>query len=280
MSKDQECDTRKEFDIVSGISIDTQYPVERFLFKWKISNYSKIFNNVEVHFSTTAKSTQWRLKFRGKKGPSHRIELWQDYDTEVRVEYQALTKTLHKILQNEGTFEFKRGFNNCMILTIPDYVVSTNGDSQKVQFENDVLDFQCTLIILGHTITRNIPLLDLADFSSKQINFDLENLFQTKEHCDIMVSDGKSKISAHKAILCARSPVFNIMFQQDMLENKNNEVVIDDIDFETLHDFLSFLYSGKVEKLSFNSAMSLYYAADKYEVQDLRVLCSEFLLMH
>lgn len=277
MSSDRECDTRQQFDIVSGISIDTQYPVEKFILKWKISNFSKIFNDIKVHFFTTAKSSQWRLQFLSKRGSGdNKIELWDNtFDTHARVHYQSVTKTCHNVLQKDGTHEFQGNDNRSCIILRTEY--TSNDDQHEVKFENDVLDFQCTLTILGHTITRHTPLLNLGDFSSKQIHHDLANLFESKEYSDIIVSDGKSKISAHKAILCARSPVFNVMFQQDMLENKNNEVVIDDIDYETLKDFLSFLYSGKIKQLSWGTAMGLYYAADKYEIADLRDVCSDFL---
>lgn len=285
MSTDQVWNTGKEFDIASGISIDTQYPVEKFLLKWKISNYSKIFNGINVHFFTTGKSTRWRLKF-DKGSSENKIELWYDmYDNthwmHARVHYTSVAKCCHDILQKEGMHEFKSMFNHyCSILRIPQTRYISNNDEKEVKFENDALNFQCTLTILGHTITRQTPLLNFADYSSKQIHSDLEGLFESKEHSDIIVSDGKNKIPAHKAILCARSPVFNIMFKQDMFETKNNEVVIDDIDHQTLEDFLLFLYSGKVKQLSWDTAMNLYYAADKYEVGDLREVCSDFLQMN
>ena len=55
---------------------------------------------------------------------------------------------------------------------------------------------------------------------------DLGNLLDTGTLTDLTIKCDKKTIQCQKAVLGARSAVFRAMFQHDMRENKNNEIVI------------------------------------------------------
>ena len=55
---------------------------------------------------------------------------------------------------------------------------------------------------------------------------DMEKLLETGTLTDLTIRCGKKTVKCHKAVLSARSAVFRAMFQHDMRENKNNEIVI------------------------------------------------------
>ena len=182
MSSNRELEIKNEFDIESGISIATQYPLEKFHLRWKISNYSKIFNDIEVEFFTSSKSTAWKIKLNfGQK--FDKVELWHfpPQKQNVRLHYQAAIQSSYEIREKEGNHEFgMSSLYSCVVLTVPriKFDSSTNSYRNEI-FENDVLDFRCTMIISGHNITRKCPTLTAPDFCSKQLNYDLENLFQS-----------------------------------------------------------------------------------------------------
>ena len=79
-----------------------------------------------------------------------------------------------------------------------------------------------------------------------------------------------------QAILSARSTVFRAMFQHDMRESKSNEINIQDIDFNTVRDMVKFIYSGRLKDLADKSDL-LLAAADKYDIRDLKNICSQHL---
>ncbi|KAF8777718.1 Speckle-type POZ protein-like B like protein [Argiope bruennichi] len=79
-------------------------------------------------------------------------------------------------------------------------------------------------------------------------------------------------------VLCARSPVFRSMLTTKMKEKIMERIQIDDLDDDTIDQFLRFLYTDDLKDLQWESAMKLYYAADKYQVQLLKYLCSSFLV--
>ena len=61
---------------------------------------------------------------------------------------------------------------------------------------------------------------------SRNLVTDMENLLDTGTLTDVTIKCDKKTIKVHKAVLSARSAVFRAMFNHDMRENKNNEIVI------------------------------------------------------
>lgn len=106
---------------------------------------------------------------------------------------------------------------------------------------------------------------------------DLDQLLQNQESCDVVLRVKGQEFPAHRAILTARSPVFASAFRSDMKEKATGIVDIEDCDDSTFPSFLRFLYSGDVQGLSSKNVFSIFFAADKYDVSDLREKCLEFL---
>ncbi|KAI3673902.1 hypothetical protein L6452_40032 [Arctium lappa] len=98
-------------------------------------------------------------------------------------------------------------------------------------------------------------------------------------HIDIMIcaSDG-SNIGAHRAILAARSQVFNSMFSHDLKEKNMSTINIPDMSIEALQVFLRYMYSNIGHEDFVSHRLELVRAADKYDVSDLKAACEESLL--
>ncbi|CAL1267982.1 unnamed protein product [Larinioides sclopetarius] len=115
--------------------------------------------------------------------------------------------------------------------------------------------------------------------SLQKLSSDLKLLLDPKEtyFSDVNLGCGNDVFSAHKSILCARSPVFAAMFTTKMKETLRNEVDISDISSQVLKIMLTYIYTGKTGKLSVQSAGELLFAADKYQLQDLKRVCCDYL---
>lgn len=85
----------------------------------------------------------------------------------------------------------------------------------------------------------------------------------------------KRVISAHKFILSISSPVFYTMFNGELPET-GDAVEVLDCEFETLLEFVRFLYSDEVT-LSGSNVLQVLYLAKKYMVPSLADKCREFL---
>lgn len=103
-----------------------------------------------------------------------------------------------------------------------------------------------------------------------------QRLYSDGNFSDVTVRTSSKEFPAHKVILCAQSAVFSGMFDRDMLENKTGVVEIEDLDDDTLEKLLLFIYTGTVKDLEWEMAPHLYYAADKYGIEELKKECVDF----
>ncbi|KAF8771103.1 TD and POZ domain-containing protein 4 [Argiope bruennichi] len=94
---------------------------------------------------------------------------------------------------------------------------------------------------------------------------------------DVSLRAGTVSFPVHKLILSSRSPVFKAMFTKDMKEKTSTCIDIPDMDADTLHQLLFYIYENKLQKLTWEMAANLFEAADRYGIMDLSEKCSKFL---
>ncbi|GFR23445.1 tdpoz3 [Trichonephila clavata] len=111
----------------------------------------------------------------------------------------------------------------------------------------------------------------------KTLKEDYKTLYTDGTLSDVKLCTGTQSFPAHTAVLCARSPVFKAMFSDDTKEKNKGSVDVVDLDDDTLHRMLLYMYTCSLEDLKWESVLRLYEAADKYEILSLRKKCSAFL---
>lgn len=83
---------------------------------------------------------------------------------------------------------------------------------------------------------------------------------------DLILKVGDKELRAHRDVLRARSQVLKSMLSCDMKEKHSGIIDIPDCDPLAMEQFLSYVYSGKVETLDQTNMLNLYYIADKYDM--------------
>jgi hypothetical protein len=91
------------------------------------------------------------------------------------------------------------------------------------------------------------------------------------------VCSDEVEIAAHSCILGGRSSVFKSMLTTEMSEKKTSRIVVDDIDSNTMQQFLRYIYKLEVEDLR-NHAPNLIYCAEKYDLPQLKSMCVSRLI--
>ena len=70
--------------------------------------------------------------------------------------------------------------------------------------------------------------------------------------------------------------VFDAMISHDMEETRRGEVVIKDLDSDTVGKMLAYVYTGRVEEIEAKAA-ELLAAAEKYILPELKMMSEEAL---
>ena len=90
---------------------------------------------------------------------------------------------------------------------------------------------------------------------------------------DVVIECKGKQYPAHRFLLSCRSSVFNRMFRVRMKEVNEGRVVIEDMEPEVLEELLQFMYSGQVSAKVGDICVELFQAADKYDIEPLKVIC-------
>ncbi|XP_054720619.1 speckle-type POZ protein-like [Uloborus diversus] len=115
--------------------------------------------------------------------------------------------------------------------------------------------------------------------ASNSLSSDFEELYNNGQFSDVTLKLDDEEFKAHKLVLSARSKVFAAMFEHDMKENRQDTVNLVQMKVETVRDMLRYVYCGKIRDLSPAEALNLYVAADHYDLQELRAICRDVIVL-
>lgn len=97
---------------------------------------------------------------------------------------------------------------------------------------------------------------------------------------DVVLKVEDQEFKAHRCVLAARSPVFLAMMTHETKEKISGVVDIPDVEPSIFSDFLNYLYTGSVENLTLENVGKLHSMADKYQVNDLKEICLDHMMMN
>ncbi|KFP42533.1 Kelch-like 18, partial [Chlamydotis macqueenii] len=87
---------------------------------------------------------------------------------------------------------------------------------------------------------------------------------------------GDHKFSAHRIVLAASIPYFHAMFTNDMMECKQDEIVMQGMDPSALEALINFAYNGHLA-IDQQNVQSLLMGASFLQLQNIKDACCTFL---
>ena len=106
----------------------------------------------------------------------------------------------------------------------------------------------------------------------------MKNMFLTGKMSDITIKCEDQEFTCHKIILCARSDVFETMFNASSFrESQEGVLEIKDIDKQTMKIFLNYIYTDRIEGHD-TELLNVIYVAHKYNVPRLVNKCAKELI--
>lgn len=284
----------------------TQIKVIKFSYMWTISNFSFCREEMGevLKSSTFSAGSNDKLKWLLRINPKGLDEESKDYLSlylllskceakgEVRAKFKFSILNAKreevKIMESQRAYRFiagkdwgfKKFVKRDLLLDensglLPDDKLTiyceVNVVTENKEYSGQVSPFQ-----------SRVPSCRLAD--------DLEDIFKNQEFSDVTIYASGREFKAHKAILAARSPMFRGMFSHDMKETKYNRVEVEDVEPDVLEEMLRFVYTGKTclegrlqlkdpkeQEREQNLAIGLLQAANKYQLDRLKLICEEAL---
>ncbi|XP_053200921.1 protein roadkill-like [Panonychus citri] len=269
----------------------TQVKVIKFSYMWTINNFSFCREEMGevLKSSTFSAGANDKLRWCLRVNPKGLDEESKDYlslylllvscnKSEVRAKFKFsilnAKREETKAMESQRAYRFVQGKDWGFKKFIRrDFLL----DEANGLLPDDKLTLYCEVSVVAdsvniagqnNSIQFKVPECRLSD--------DLGKLFENHRFSDVTLSVRGQEFLAHKAILAARSPVFEAMFQHNLEESKQNRVEITDMDQEVLGEMLKFIYTGKSTNLE-KMADDLLAAADKYDLERLKVMCEEAL---
>ncbi|CAB1325686.1 unnamed protein product [Coregonus sp. 'balchen'] len=104
----------------------------------------------------------------------------------------------------------------------------------------------------------------------------MEEIRRQGKLCDVTLKVGDHKFSAHRIVLAASIPYFHAMFTNDMVECKQDEIVMQGMDPSALEALINFAYNGHVA-IDQQNVQSLLIGASFLQLQNVKDACCSFL---
>ncbi|XP_062201518.1 BTB/POZ and MATH domain-containing protein 2-like [Phragmites australis] len=153
---------------------------------------------------------------------------------------------------------------------------------------DDCFKIRCDISVSTQLRTENrgAAASTLAAAPPSDLQRHLGDLLVAKEGADITFQVAGETFSAHRCILAARSPVFKAEFYGAMRESTATGVCvrIDDMEPQVFSALLNFIYTDSLPEMTGQEdvvmAQHLLEAADRYDMQSLKLICVEKLCIY
>ena len=267
----------------------------KFTFAWTIERFSErpernchnLLSNIFTVPGPDNQSADWRIELY-PKGAEEDIDNFLSVNLNYESHSEVQAKCEFSILDADKTKQNNRSISKFVVYKEFDgdgfdkFISIDSLKSQSAQLlPDDNLTFLCEVTVLFRTESKISSVIKeddvkLVHLSQENLQEDLEIAFSHKEFTDVKIHCGDKMFDCHQVILAARSPVFRAMFKAEMAEKKTQRVDIKDLHPDVFSEMLTFIYTGKIPNVD-RLAEELIEAADKYQVEFLKTICSEKL---
>ncbi|XP_051173208.1 speckle-type POZ protein-like [Leptopilina boulardi] len=259
-----------------GETYITQHKFHEYELNWIIEDFKFVYESLKLiespRFpSTSTENGKWYIELN----PAN-VDKNNEGIVEIRLR-NTLQLNNHVKCNISITDSFGKGprscYTNLKIFSTSFYWSYSEEDFYK-EWDKSTLSsikIQCKVMVLD-SLKDVIP-NELTHYpETENLLNQIENSFNDQTLKDVTLKVENKEFTAHKMILSLRSPVFAAMFKSKMNEELTSIVEIKDMKSKIFQKMLRFIYTDKVKNLK-ESAVQLYNAADKYELEKLKRMC-------
>uniref|UniRef100_UPI00398E7947 kelch-like protein 18 n=1 Tax=Pristiophorus japonicus TaxID=55135 RepID=UPI00398E7947 len=122
---------------------------------------------------------------------------------------------------------------------------------------------------------EDLMLFSVSDLPARGYGL-MEEIRRQGKLCDVTLRVADHKYSAHRIVLAASIPYFHAMFTNDMIECKQDEIVMQGMDPSALEALINFAYNGRLA-IDQQNVQSLLIGASFLQLQNVKDACCTFL---
>ena len=260
-------------------------------FEWEISSFFDIFDKSKTLMGIELPKfkviindqiTEWQLQLY-PKGSQERyskfvclfLSCLSDVESYIKASF-TLVNRLNKEVNNQShPYSFFKKWSTICVKLVDHNCLFNNKEDL---LPGDKLTIRCEIFLDKNEVYyRKIKNGRVDDFE------DFGMLFDNQQLSDVTISIGKDNrifgiFHAHKHVLAKKSEVFAAMFRHDMLENKKNVVIVEDVPYNAMKEMLRYIYTDEIADIADSKYLDLIKVADKYQILDLKTLCANEIL--
>ena len=156
-------------------------------------------------------------------------------------------------------------------------------DFEKSQhLKDDSFTVRCDVVVLHDICTKETTAKKFISVPPPELNQHLGDLLKTEKGADVVFEVGGETIAAHRCVLASRSPVFSAELFGVMKEGNTASVIhIADMEAQVFKALLYFAYTDSLMETKKEEedvmCQHLLVAADRYNMQRLKLICEEKL---
>ncbi|KAM3189046.1 hypothetical protein ACQJBY_067781 [Aegilops geniculata] len=155
---------------------------------------------------------------------------------------------------------------------------------ESLHLKDDVFSIRCDVAVLKEIFTEPIPPSMVVPVPPSDMHQHFGQLLLAGEAADVNFEVGAQTFAAHRCILAARSSVFKAELLGTMKEKTATHIRIDDMEPKVFKALLHFIYTDSLPVMNEGDeaafAQHLLVAADRYNMERLKVICEGKLCDH
>ncbi|TVT98204.1 hypothetical protein EJB05_56523, partial [Eragrostis curvula] len=161
----------------------------------------------------------------------------------------------------------------------------------SAHLKDDCFTVNCVISVMKEIRSEETKRKQFVQVPSSNLHQHLGDLLNSMDGTDVTFKVGEEMFSAHRLVLAARSAVFKAELFGEMVENTKRLIQIDDVEAHVFRHLLHFIYTDALPDMALEEgsdgagdavamAQHLLVAADRYNVERLKLICEEKLCRH
>lgn len=158
----------------------------------------------------------------------------------------------------------------------------------SVHLVDDCFTIRCDVTVMKEIRSEETKHSPFVVVPPSNLHQHLGDLLTSMDGADVTFLVGSKRFLAHRTVLAARSSVFKAELFGSMMEKASNPVEIGDMESDVFKSLLHFIYTDSLPGMTQEGevhedvvmAGHLLVAADRYNVERLKLICEEKLCNH